>query len=99
MLSNSPGGNMDFEQSPFKVTQECLDLMDGETSDQYEYFRTLVIRGFLEARRNREQIILQIRMMLQASKLPCFRAGVTGILQSLQDRFFVNLSEEAALRR
>merc|ERR1712227_691453 len=48
MLSNSPGGNMAFEQSPFKLTQELLDVMDGECSDPYEYFRTLVIRGFRE---------------------------------------------------
>ena len=34
MLSNSPGGNMGFETSPFKLTQEFLDIMDGEQSEQ-----------------------------------------------------------------
>ena len=48
MLSNSPGGNLNFETSPFKLTQEFLDIMDGEQSEQYQYFCTLLIRGFLE---------------------------------------------------
>ena len=33
MLSNSPGG-VAFETSPFKLTQEFLDIMDGEQSEQ-----------------------------------------------------------------
>jgi len=99
MLSNSPGGNMAFEQSPFKLTQEFLDVMDGECSDQYEYFRTLVIRGFLEARKHMERIILPIRMMLEGSKMPCFREGSEWVLQTLHDRFFVNLTEEACIEK
>lgn len=99
MLSNSPGGNMAFEQSPFKLTQEFLDVMDGECSEQYEYFRTLVIRGFLEARKHMERIILQVRMMLNGSKLPCFREGADVVLQNLHDRFFVNLTEEACIEK
>lgn len=99
MLSNSPGGNMAFEQSPFKLTQEFLEIMDGECSDQYEYFRTLVIRGFLEARKHMERIILPVRMMLVGSKLPCFREGSEYVLQCLHDRFFVNLTEEACIEK
>lgn len=99
MLSNSPGGNFGFESSPFKLTQEFLDVMDGECSDQYEYFRTLVIRGFLEARKHMERIILPIRMMLDGSKMPCFREGADWVLQSLHDRFFVNLTEEACIEK
>merc|ERR1719230_428341 len=91
MLSNSPGGNMAFEQSPFKLTQEFLDVMDGECSDQYEYFRTLVIRGFLEARKHRERTGLLVRMLLQGSKLPCFSAGMDAVLGAMHERFFVSL--------
>merc|ERR1711881_597998 len=99
MLSNSPGGNMAFEQSPFKLTQEFLDVMNGECSDQYEYFRTLVIRGFLEARKHVERIMLPVRMMVTGSKLPCFSGGADYVLSSLQDRFLVNLTEEACIER
>eukprot|EP00930_Biecheleria_cincta_P068779 TRINITY_DN56615_c0_g1_i1.p1 TRINITY_DN56615_c0_g1~~TRINITY_DN56615_c0_g1_i1.p1 ORF type:complete len:894 (+),score=203.41 TRINITY_DN56615_c0_g1_i1:116-2797(+) len=99
MLSNSPGGNMAFENSPFKLTQEFLDVMDGECSEQYEYFRTLLIRGFLESRKHMERIILQVRMMLTGSKMPCFREGPDFVLQTLQDRFFANLTEEACIEK
>ncbi|CAE7630507.1 pikD [Symbiodinium necroappetens] len=97
MLSNSPGGNMAFENSPFKLTQEILDVMDGECSEQYEYFRTLLIRGFLEARKHMDRIVLQVRMMLTGSKMPCFREGADFVLSTLQDRFFCNLTEEACI--
>uniref|UniRef100_A0A7S1S0C5 1-phosphatidylinositol 4-kinase n=1 Tax=Alexandrium catenella TaxID=2925 RepID=A0A7S1S0C5_ALECA len=99
MLSNSPGGNIGFESSPFKLTQEFLDVMDGECSDQYEYFRTLVIRGFLEARKHVDRIILPVRMLLTGSKLPCFREGPEAVLQSLHDRFYVNLTEAACIEK
>lgn len=45
--------------------------MDGETSDNYEYFRTLIIRGFLEARKHADRIILMVEMML-SGELPFF---------------------------
>lgn len=100
MLSNSPGGNMAFEQSPFMMTQEFLDVMDGEYSAEYEYFRTLIIRGFLEARKQVERIVLPVRMMVAGgSKLPCFREGGDWVLQALQDRFFVSLTEEACIEK
>jgi len=99
MLSNSPGGNLAFEQSPFKLTQEFLDVMDGELSEQFEYFRALLIRGFLEARKHMERITLPIRMVLKGSKLPCFREGPEAVLQNLHDRFFVNLTEEACVEK
>lgn len=100
MLSNSPGGNMGFEQSPFKLTQEFLDVMGGEFSDEYEYFRTLVVRGFLEARKHVDRIVLPVRMLLASgSKLPCFRDGLEWVLQTLQDRFYINLTEEACIEK
>mmetsp|Transcript_58503 Transcript_58503/g.161863 ORF Transcript_58503/g.161863 Transcript_58503/m.161863 type:complete len:194 (+) Transcript_58503:2-583(+) len=98
MLSNSPGGNMGFEMSPFKLTQEFLDVMGGEFSDEYEYFRTLVVRGFLEARKHIDRLILPVRMLLSSgSRLPCFRDGMEWVLQNLQDRFYGSLTEEACV--
>jgi len=99
MLSNSPGGNIGFESAPFKLTQEFLDVMDGECSDQYEYFRTLIIRGFLEARKHVDRIVLPVRMLLAGSKLPCFREGADAVLQGMQDRFFTNLTEAACIEK
>eukprot|EP00929_Paragymnodinium_shiwhaense_P035790 TRINITY_DN19284_c0_g1_i6.p1 TRINITY_DN19284_c0_g1~~TRINITY_DN19284_c0_g1_i6.p1 ORF type:complete len:874 (-),score=160.14 TRINITY_DN19284_c0_g1_i6:59-2476(-) len=99
MLSNSPGRNMAFEQSPFMMTQEFLDIMGGEYSIEYEYFRTLVIRGFLEARKQIERLTLPVRMMLagSTSRMPCFREGAEFVLTTLRDRFFEHLTEEACI--
>lgn len=99
MLSNSPGGNMAFEQAPFKLTQEFLDIMNREWSDQFEYFRTLVIRGFLEARKHVDRIVLPIRMIGLGSKLPCFREGLDSVIETLHDRFFLNLTEEGCIEK
>lgn len=99
MLSNSPGGNIAFEQAPFKLTQEFLDVMNREWSDQFEYFRTLVVRGFLEARKHVDRIVLPIRMVGQGSRLPCFREGLDWVMETLQDRFFLNLTEEGCIEK
>lgn len=100
MLSNSPGGNLGFEQSPFKLTKEFLDVMGGECSEQYEYFRTLLIRGFLEARRHMERLLLPVRLLAASGqRLPCFREGAEAVVRSMQERFFAGISEEACVER
>eukprot|EP00397_Hematodinium_sp_SG-2012_P003902 GEMP01003912.1.p1 GENE.GEMP01003912.1~~GEMP01003912.1.p1 ORF type:complete len:884 (+),score=159.99 GEMP01003912.1:257-2908(+) len=98
MLSNAPGA-FTFETSPFKLTQEFLDVMDGEGSDQYEYFRTLMINGFLSLRKHAERIILLVRMMISASKLPCMVGGSDIVLKGLEDRFFLKLTEEVCTEK
>ncbi|CBZ49710.1 hypothetical protein NCLIV_001980 [Neospora caninum Liverpool] len=98
LLSNSPG-NINFETSPFKLTQEYLDVMDGETSDNYEYFRTLIIRGFLEARKHADRIILLVEMMLSATKMPCFSGGPQYTLDALRERFMIGLPEDTCIER
>ena len=40
ILSNSPGGNINFESSPFKLTEEFIEVMGGERdSDSFDYFQ------------------------------------------------------------
>ena len=40
ILSNSPGGNINFESSPFKLTEEYIEVMGGERdSDSFDYFQ------------------------------------------------------------
>lgn len=48
--------------------QEFMDIMDGELSDNFEYFRTLVVRGFLEARKHAERLFLLVEMMLSGEQ-------------------------------
>ncbi|KAF7458783.1 phosphatidylinositol 4-kinase [Cryptosporidium felis] len=95
MLSNSPG-NVNFEQSPFKLTQEFLDVMLGENSEEFQYFQQLIIKGFLASRKYVDQIILTIESMTSASKLPCFSIFTNKeyFIQEIKDRFFIHLTEE-----
>eukprot|EP00928_Gymnodinium_smaydae_P033248 TRINITY_DN23863_c0_g1_i1.p1 TRINITY_DN23863_c0_g1~~TRINITY_DN23863_c0_g1_i1.p1 ORF type:complete len:1012 (+),score=171.70 TRINITY_DN23863_c0_g1_i1:329-3037(+) len=99
MLSNSPGGNLAFEQSPFKLTRELIDVMEGESSDHYEYFRALLVAGFLEARKHVERLLLPVRIMASGSKMPCFREGAESVMQAFQERFFVDLTDEACVEK
>lgn len=39
MLSNSPGGNWGFESAPFKLTQEYVEVMEGEDSEAFADFK------------------------------------------------------------
>ncbi|CAD2108286.1 phosphatidylinositol 4-kinase, putative [Plasmodium vinckei petteri] len=98
MLTNSPG-NVNFETSPFKLTQEYLDIMDGENSDNYEYFRRLIVSGFLEARKHSEEIILLVELMMPALKMPCFSNGTQFCIDSLKERFMTNLTVDTCIQR
>lgn len=62
MIQNSPGG-VNFETAPFKLTQEYLDLMDGPESDKFEFFKSLMVRGFIEIRRNLDDLLSFITIM------------------------------------
>jgi phosphatidylinositol 4-kinase len=101
MLSNAPGGTFALETSPFKLTQEFIDVMGGEFSSHFETFRTLVIRAFLEARKYRDQICQLARIVGECNpKLACFSGlGVDGAVNAMSDRFCVTLTEEACIER
>ena len=61
MLNSSPGKNLGFETSPFKVnssiiqcdrayncfqlTEDMVELMDGMDSDLFRYYKSLLLKG------------------------------------------------------
>ncbi|XP_063613901.1 phosphatidylinositol 4-kinase beta-like isoform X1 [Penaeus indicus] len=92
MLSSSPR-NLGFESSPFKLTQELVEVMGGENSDMFAYFKILLLKGLLAARKHSEKIISLVEIMSSGSKLACFRAGAS-VLPALKNRFHVNMTEE-----
>ncbi|KAH8738746.1 phosphatidylinositol 4-kinase [Cryptosporidium ryanae] len=99
MLSNSPG-NVNFEQSPFKLTQEFLDVLLGEDSAEFKYFQELITKGFLASRKHVDQIVLTIETMSSATKLPCFAFlgnNKEYFIQEIRDRFFLHLTEEQCI--
>ncbi|XP_064651750.1 phosphatidylinositol 4-kinase beta-like [Lineus longissimus] len=93
ILSNSPGKNMGFENSPFKLTHEFVEVMGGLGSDMFEYFKILMLQGFLASRKHMDKIIPLVEIMQTGSTLPCYGKGISTI-RALKDRFHLNLTEE-----
>jgi phosphatidylinositol 4-kinase len=93
LLSNSPGGNLNFESAPFKLTHEYVELLGGTHSPLYRYFRYLVVRGFVEARRHRDKVLLLVQTTLDfgGARWPCFRAGQAAV-EALRARFKPDMS-------
>lgn len=54
---------MGFESAPFKFTQEYLEIIGGQDSDMFEYFKSLLIRGFIEVRKHLDELIDLIKIM------------------------------------
>uniref|UniRef100_A0A0N5A9R0 Phosphatidylinositol 4-kinase beta n=1 Tax=Syphacia muris TaxID=451379 RepID=A0A0N5A9R0_9BILA len=91
-LSTSPK-NLGFESSPFKLTQEIIDVMGGIGSDMFEYYKILLLKGIIAARKHMERIINIIEIMSIGSQLPCFRGG-SSVVRALRERFHMNCTEE-----
>jgi len=93
LLSNSPGGNIEFERSPFKLTREMVAVMGGVKSGYFKYFRKLCLQGYVEACRNANKIMLMVDTMYSGNEgMPCFLHGREYVLDGLRERFAVNLS-------
>ena len=71
IFSTSPGG-WNFESSPFKLTAEYLQLLDGEDSELYHYFKRLFYQGFNEVKKHTDEICTIVDIMSRDSDLPCF---------------------------
>ncbi|EEY61830.1 phosphatidylinositol kinase (PIK-J) [Phytophthora infestans T30-4] len=87
ILSNNPG-NMAFEQAPFKLTADFVELMGGPRSAHFRRFRSLCVRSFLVARKYRHRFVLLVEMMLHGNEhLPCFAGDPKGTVERLAARF------------
>eukprot|EP00048_Salpingoeca_helianthica_P006987 m.105081 g.105081 ORF g.105081 m.105081 type:complete len:214 (+) comp14192_c0_seq5:230-871(+) len=78
ILSNSPR-NLGFETAPFKLTEEFIDVMGGCESDMFRYFKVLLLRGFLAARKHMDRLLTPIEILQrgqQHSKLPSTRQSL-----------------------
>jgi phosphatidylinositol 4-kinase B len=47
LLSNAPGKGIKFEQAPFKLTQEMVEVLGGIGSKRFNLFRELMRLGFM----------------------------------------------------
>lgn len=92
-LSNSPGGNANFERAPFKLTREMIDVMGGEHSLEFATFRDHMIRGFRASRRVLPKVKMLVGLALEAhgGTFPCFAGGREAVMGGLTERFRTDL--------
>ncbi|KAJ6632702.1 Phosphatidylinositol 4-kinase beta, partial [Pseudolycoriella hygida] len=93
ILSISPR-NLGFEQSPFKLTPEFVEVMGGPDSSLWVEFQHLLLKGMLAARKHMDRVINIVEIMRSSAQLPCFRGGCSGTIRNLRNRFHMNCTEE-----
>ncbi|KRF81598.1 phosphatidylinositol 4-kinase beta isoform X2 [Drosophila virilis] len=98
ILSISPK-NLGFEQSPFKLTHEFVDVMGGTGSVHWREFNRLLLVGMMSVRKHMDRIINFVEIMRSNAHLPCFRNGCSGTVQNLRKRFHMNLTEQEMERK
>ena len=95
ILGISPG-NMNFENAPFKLTNEYVEILDGETSPLFDYYKSLMVKGFMEARKNYETFETIIYTMANGanSYMPCFvNRNLSDVMRGFKERFHFEKSE------
>lgn len=98
ILSISPK-NLGFEQSPFKLTPEFVDVMGGPSSELWVEFKHLLLEGLKAARKHMDRIMNIVEIMRSSSQLPCFKNGCSGTVRNLRNRFHMNLTEQELERK
>ena len=65
MFDSSPGGDLGFEKSPFKLTDEMIWIMGGSpNAEQFIWFMEQGIKSFLSIREHYQSIITLTELML-----------------------------------
>ncbi|XP_055322426.1 phosphatidylinositol 4-kinase beta isoform X2 [Sitodiplosis mosellana] len=93
ILSISPK-NLGFEQSPFKLTPEFVDVIGGLESPLWTEFQHLLLKGLMAARKHMDRVINIVEIMRSSAQLPCFKNGCAGTIRNLRNRFHMNLTEQ-----
>jgi phosphatidylinositol 4-kinase len=96
MLWNTPG-SINFETAPFKITDEYIELIGGLDSTLFHYFKSLLTRGFLAARKHMDRIVALVEMMMPGTKMPCLTAGQP-VIDALKERFVMDLTEAECIQ-
>ena len=70
ILGISPG-NLNFENAPFKMTKEYIDILDGQDSNIFQYFKSIIVRGFIILKHHFD-VFAKIIDIMAKSKLDIF---------------------------
>jgi phosphatidylinositol 4-kinase len=96
-MGMKPGHEFSFEQAPFKLTKEHVEVMDGVGSECYKEFQRLFVAGFEEARKNSQIALGLVEIMMYKSNYPCFtgwRYGGGTALVKFEQRLMLNVRDK-----
>lgn len=94
LLGLTPG-DMGWENAPFKLTAEMVDVMGGWTGSAFAEYRRLCMDAFVCLRRQCDNFVALVELMARDSSLPCFQSGVD-VVGELRRRFLPDASEAEA---
>jgi len=76
LLSNAPGKGIKFEQAPFKLTGEMVEVLGGINSKRFREYREHMRLGFMAIQEHADKVVKLVEMMFMGQNdLPCFVLG------------------------
>jgi len=92
----APGGSFSLEMStPFKLTEEMLDVMGGLRSPLFSEFVTLFCCGFLALQQHCDTFLTIVEITSKESTFKCFEGRDSEeVVAKLRERFAPDLSKE-----
>jgi phosphatidylinositol 4-kinase B len=95
----APGGSFSLEMStPFKLTEEMIDVMDGLRSSLFSEFVTLFCCGFLALQAHTTTFMTLVEVTCRGSTFKCFEGrDSTEIVGKLQERFAPQKDKEETI--
>lgn len=95
----APGGSFSLELStPFKLTEEMLEVLGGIQSPSFGEFVTLFSCGFLALRAHMDTFLTLVEITCNSSSFKCFEGREPAeVMAKMRSRFCPDLSEEAAV--
>ena len=88
IFDRTPGGDLGFERSPFKITDEMISIMGGVNSEQFIWFMEQGIKSFLSIRQYYPSVLTLVELMLD-TQMNVFKPST---IENLKNRFFANES-------
>jgi phosphatidylinositol 4-kinase len=94
ILGISPGG-INFENAPFKLTKEYVEIMGGNDSLYYQMYKDLMVKGMIICKKYVDDIVNIAEIMSKGSKMPCFYNKNTDVIfKKFRERFYPDKKDE-----
>jgi phosphatidylinositol 4-kinase len=97
ILGISPG-NLNFENAPFKITKDYIAIMDGQKSEMFFYFVSIMARGLQMIRKYANIFCNIVEAMGIGVPMPCFNGrNYKDVVASFKERFLTNCSDQEVI--